>query len=51
MKVDGKQVSFLVQGPMTTAVAKLADFGVEEIISGEPSLAEVFLGLYEGDEQ
>ena len=48
--IDGKSVKFHIQGDMREAVALLARFEPAQLVSREPSLTEIFLGLYEGDE-
>jgi ABC-2 type transport system ATP-binding protein len=50
LRIDGPQVSFHVQGDMREAIALLARFQAIEVVSREPSLTEIFVGLYEGDE-
>jgi hypothetical protein len=47
VQVDGCKVSFFVEGDMSEAIAVLARSGVRELTSRQPSLGEVFLGLYE----
>ena len=47
--VNGGHVTLLIQGDMSAAISALARCGVTSLVSREPSLAEVFLGLYEGD--
>lgn len=51
VEVEGNKVSFLVQGEMGDAMAMLAECGIIELTSREPSLTEVFLGLYESANQ
>jgi ABC-2 type transport system ATP-binding protein len=48
--VNGLSVSFHVQGDMREALGVLARFEPIELISREPSLTEIFVGLYEGEE-
>jgi ABC-2 type transport system ATP-binding protein len=50
LQVDGTSVTFHVEGDMREALAQLARFEPTDLISREPSLTEIFLGLYEGDE-
>jgi ABC-2 type transport system ATP-binding protein len=50
LQIDGPNVSFHIQGDMREAIALLARFQPIEVVSREPSLTEIFVGLYEGDE-
>lgn len=50
LRMEGTTVSFHVQGDMREAIALLARFEPKELISREPSLTEIFVGLYEGDD-
>ena len=50
LAVEGPSVRFHIEGDMREAVAILARFEPIELTSREPSLAEVFLGLYESEE-
>jgi ABC-2 type transport system ATP-binding protein len=50
LHIEGVRVSFHVQGDMREAIALLARFQPIEVVSREPSLTEIFVGLYEGDE-
>ena len=50
LEVDGRTVRFHIQGDMRAAMALLARFEPVELVSREPSLAEIFVGLYEGGE-
>ncbi|MBI2764610.1 MAG: ABC transporter ATP-binding protein [Chloroflexi bacterium] len=50
VEANGTSVRFLVQGDMREALALLARFEPVELESREPSLAEVFVGLYESHE-
>ncbi len=50
VEVEGSKIALLVKGDMSAVLRKLADLGVRELTSREPSLAEVFLGLYEGEQ-
>jgi ABC-2 type transport system ATP-binding protein len=45
--MDGERISFFVDGDMSEAVAVLSRFRVKELNSHEPSLADIFLSLYE----
>ena len=47
VSVEGKQVSFHVEGDMREALSVLARAEPITLISREPSLAEIFAGLYE----
>jgi ABC-2 type transport system ATP-binding protein len=49
LTIDGNRVSLTVTGDMSAAIAALACFRPTRLISREPSLAEVFMGLYEAD--
>ena len=50
VQVSEKMVSFHIQGEMRAALAALARFEPVELISREPSLSEIFVGLYEEPE-
>lgn len=50
VQVRGRNVSFHVAGDMREAIQVLARFEPLELVSREPSLTEIFVGLYEGDE-
>ncbi len=50
LRVDGPRVSFHVEGDMRDALATLAKFEPTALVSREPSLTEIFVGLYEGEE-
>jgi ABC-2 type transport system ATP-binding protein len=50
LRVDGTSVTFHVEGDMREALALVARFEPTDLISREPSLTEIFLGLYEGEE-
>jgi ABC-2 type transport system ATP-binding protein len=45
----GNSVRFFVTGDMSRALATLARFEPHLLVSREPTLAEVFIGLYESD--
>jgi ABC-2 type transport system ATP-binding protein len=47
VSVDSRTVTFRVEGDMSQALAVLSPFHVKELVSREPSLTDVFLGLYE----
>jgi ABC-2 type transport system ATP-binding protein len=47
--VDGNVATCFVRGEMGPLVRLLDDWGVRRLESREPSLTEVFIGLYEGD--
>ena len=48
--VNGMHVAFHVEGDMREAIALLARFEPVEMVSHEPSLTDIFVGLYEDDE-
>jgi ABC-2 type transport system ATP-binding protein len=48
LRVDGCHVALHVQGDMSGVVMALAPHGVQTLTSREPSLADIFMGLYEG---
>ena len=50
LRAENTRISFHVEGDMREALALLAQFQPAELISREPSLTEIFVGLYEGDE-
>jgi ABC-2 type transport system ATP-binding protein len=50
VRVDGMSVAFRVEGDMRDALALLAKFEPATLVSREPSLTEIFLGLYENEE-
>jgi len=50
VEVEGTHIRFHIQGDMQEAIAVLARFGPKDLISREPSLTEIFVGLYESDE-
>jgi ABC-2 type transport system ATP-binding protein len=45
--IDGNRVTFTVDGDMSESMAVLSRFRIKELVSREPSLTDVFLGLYE----
>jgi ABC-2 type transport system ATP-binding protein len=47
VNVDGRTITFRVDGDMSQALAMLSPFHVKELVSREPSLTDIFLGLYE----
>ena len=49
VNVEGESISFAVSGSMADVVAALAPYGVRSLTSREPTLGEVFLGMYEGE--
>jgi ABC-2 type transport system ATP-binding protein len=49
LTIDGRSISFRVQGDMRSAIAALARFEPVQMVSREPNLSEVFLGLYEAE--
>jgi len=49
VRVDGKKISLVVDGDMQKAIAALSTFHVRQLISREPSLTDIFLGLYEAE--
>ena len=51
VEVEGAHIRFHIQGDMQEAIAVLARFGPKDLMSREPSLTEIFVGLYEGDEE
>jgi ABC-2 type transport system ATP-binding protein len=46
--VDGRVVRCQVRGPVAPLLKVLADAGVTELLSREPSLEELFLAQYGG---
>jgi ABC-2 type transport system ATP-binding protein len=50
LAVEGATVRFHVQGDMRAALALLGRFEPTALTSREPSLTEIFVGLYEGDD-
>ncbi len=50
VQVKDRMVTFHVAGDMREAMQVLASFQPVELVSREPSLTEIFVGLYEGDE-
>ncbi len=50
VQVAERKVTFHVQGDMRASLAVLARFEPVELISREPSLSEIFVGLYEEGE-
>ena len=47
VSTEGLTIKFAVEGDMDEAVGALSAFHVTRLISREPSLTDVFLGLYE----
>jgi hypothetical protein len=47
VSVDSRTIAFRVEGDMSQAFAVLSPFHIKELISREPSLTDIFLGLYE----
>ena len=47
VKVSGNSVSLIVAGDMSAALVALSAFHVTQLVSREPSLTDIFLGLYE----
>ena len=50
LSIDGRRVRFFVAGDMAKALATVASFEPHQLVSREPTLTEVFMSLYEGDE-
>ena len=50
VEVEGHTVRCQVQGPIEPLLKVLADVGVSQLVSREPSLEELFLALYGGDD-
>jgi ABC-2 type transport system ATP-binding protein len=48
--VTGGHVRFTVTGPLDPVIKALARFEVEDLVSHEPSLEDVFLAFYGRDE-
>ncbi len=48
--VDGPRAAVTHAGPVLPLVDALAGYGLVDLVSHEPDLADVFLGLYEGRE-
>jgi ABC-2 type transport system ATP-binding protein len=51
VEVKDRSVRFHVAGDMREALQVLARFEPVELVSREPSLTEIFVGLYEGDDE
>ncbi len=51
VKVTGHQLTFQVQGPIDKVLAEIAAAHPHTLLSREPSLEELFLSLYGGEEQ
>jgi hypothetical protein len=47
IKVEGNTVSLIVHGDMHDLLSALSVFHVQQLVSREPSLTDIFLGLYE----
>ncbi|MGI8552172.1 MAG: ABC transporter ATP-binding protein, partial [Dehalococcoidia bacterium] len=50
VQIDGAVVRCSIQGDMSPLISVLTPYHVQRLLSHEPSLSEVFLGLYEGDQ-
>jgi ABC-2 type transport system ATP-binding protein len=47
IKVEGNTVSLIVHGDMHDLLSALSVFHIQQLVSREPSLTDIFLGLYE----
>ena len=51
VEIEGPTLRCQVRGPIEPLLKVLTDIGVTQLVSREPSLEELFLALYGGDDR